>query len=421
MPARTFAVIPAAGLSRRMGQPKLLIDIHGRTVIARLLTALRAAGVDQIVVVGRRHDQALWDAVDANSVLSVRPAVDPPDMRASVEQALHAIRQQFAPSDDDCWLLIPADHPVLDPQVIQEVINEWQKSPTRIVIPTHYGERGHPTAIPWRVAADVFAMPADRGLNWLIRSRPEQVREWPTDNSAVLCDLDTPDDLARLAKVILDGGTAPALGPAPLKQHVGGVIVCGGKSTRMGRPKLALPFGDEVMLQRVVRILRQVVSPIVVVAAHEQELPPLPDEILVVRDEYPDLGPLAGIATGLGALRGHAEAAYVTSCDVPLLKPEFIRRLIEQLETHAAIVPCDDEHAHVLAAVYRVELESLARQLLTEQRRRPLFLIEHSNALRIPTAQLRTVDPQLDSLRNVNTPEDYEAALRGLKTSTSRE
>lgn len=415
MSARTFAVIPAAGLSRRMGQPKLLIEINGQTVIARLLTALRAAGVDQIVLVGRCHDWALWDAVDTASVFSVRPPVDPPDMRASVEHALHAIRETFAPSDDDCWLLIPADHPVLDPQVIREVINTWQTSPTQIVIPTHHGERGHPTALPWRVAADVFAMPADRGLNWLIRSMPEQVREWPTANSAVLCDLDTPDDLARLAEVAVRI-TAPVRCPPP---RVGGVIVCGGKSTRMGQPKLSLPFGNEVMLQRVSRILSQVVSPIVVVAAHEQQIPPLPDEILVVRDEYLDQGPLAGIATGLAALRDRADAAYVTSCDVPLLKPEFIRRLIEQLETHAAIVPSDDEHTHVLAAVYRVELESLARRLLNEQRRRPLFLIEQSHALRIPTASLRAVDPQLDSLRNLNTPEDYAAALRRFEATAS--
>ena len=57
---------------------------------------------------------------------------------------------------------------------------------------------------------------------------------------------------------------------------VGGIVLCGGQSSRMGRPKALLPFGPEVMLERVVRILSAVARPIVVVAAPDQELPPLP-------------------------------------------------------------------------------------------------------------------------------------------------
>ncbi|NQV25999.1 MAG: molybdenum cofactor guanylyltransferase, partial [Rhodopirellula sp.] len=115
------------------------------------------------------------------------------------------------------------------------------------------------------------------------------------------------------------------------EMSVGGIVLCGGHSTRMGRPKFSLPFGDEVLLQRVCRILSEVVSPIVVVAAADQELPSLPENVRVVRDEYDSLGPLAGIATGLDALRKDADAAFVTSCDAPLLRSEFVRRLIELL------------------------------------------------------------------------------------------
>jgi molybdopterin-guanine dinucleotide biosynthesis protein A len=65
----------------------------------------------------------------------------------------------------------------------------------------------------------------------------------------------------------------------------GGIVLCGGKSTRMGVPKATLPFGPETMLQRVVRLLGTVVSPVVVVAAQGQPLPKLPDEITVTHDE----------------------------------------------------------------------------------------------------------------------------------------
>ena len=79
---------------------------------------------------------------------------------------------------------------------------------------------------------------------------------------------------------------------------VGGIVLCGGKSTRMGVPKATLPFGPETMLQRVVRLLGTVVSPIIVVAAREQPLPELPDDVRVTRDEREERGPLEGSAPG---------------------------------------------------------------------------------------------------------------------------
>src|SRR5258708_40158782 len=102
---------------------------------------------------------------------------------------------------------------------------------------------------------------------------------------------------------------------------VGGVGLGGGKSSGMGLAKATLPFGPELMLQRVVRLLSSVVQPIVVVAAPSQELPPLPGGILIARDEREARGPLQGLLAGLTAIAPHAEAAYATSCDVPLLAP----------------------------------------------------------------------------------------------------
>ena len=180
----------------------------------------------------------------------------------------------------------------------------------------------------------------------------------------------------------------------------------------MGRPKFSLPFGNEVLLQRVCRILAEVVSPVVVVAASDQELPALPENVTVARDEYDSLGPLAGIATGLDALSQQAEAAFVTSCDAPLLQPTFVQRLIELLGDHDVAAPTDGQYDHVLAAVYRTNLADHARRLLAEERRRPLFLLQESNSLRIHVDELRGVDPNLDSLRNMNTPEDYEEVLK---------
>ena len=195
-------------------------------------------------------------------------------------------------------------------------------------------------------------------------------------------------------------------------QSVGGIVLCGGRSSRMGRPKLALPFGSELMLPRVVRILSEVVSPVVVVAAPDQDVPPLPNEVRVVRDEQEYLGPLAGMVAGFGALGGEVDAAYVSSCDVPLLLPEFIREMIRRLGLHELSVPREGDFHHPLAAVYRTSLLDRVRQLVSENRLRPLFLIQQSDSVEVPVDELRGVDPQLQSLRNVNRPEDYETVLQ---------
>ncbi|MHC4875356.1 MAG: molybdenum cofactor guanylyltransferase [Planctomycetota bacterium] len=192
----------------------------------------------------------------------------------------------------------------------------------------------------------------------------------------------------------------------------GVVILCGGHSRRMGQPKALLPFGDELMLQRVCRILGEVVPHLFVVAAQDQELPELATNVTIVRDEYESQGPLAGIATGLGAARSTCDAVFVTSCDVPLLKPAFVERMFDLLANHAAAVPTDGEHVHVLSGAYRTSLEDAARQLLNNDRRRPLFLVEECNSLLVPEAELKDVDPELHSLQNTNTPDEYLAALK---------
>lgn len=189
-------------------------------------------------------------------------------------------------------------------------------------------------------------------------------------------------------------------------------MLCGGRSSRMGQPKLTLPFGDEPMLVRVVRILRTTVSPIVVVAAPGQEVPPLPSDVRILRDEQEHLGPLAGMSVGLQALAGEVDAAFVSSCDVPLLRPEFVAEMIRRLSGHDLVVPKEGDFYHPLAAVYRTSLAERTRQLVAAQRLRPLFLIQASDSVEVSVDELRAVDPQLQSLRNLNRPEDYEEALR---------
>lgn len=179
----------------------------------------------------------------------------------------------------------------------------------------------------------------------------------------------------------------------------------------MGRPKAWLPFRGELMLPRIVRLLSEVVSPVVVVAAPGQEVPPLPAEVALMRDEVNDRGPLQGMATGLKALAGQCAAAYVSSCDAPLLRPEFIHRMIDLLQENDICVPRVGDHDHPLAAVYRLSVLNLIERLLTQNRLRPVFLFEEARMRIVEAADLVEVDPEMVSLRNVNTIMDYCAAL----------
>jgi molybdopterin-guanine dinucleotide biosynthesis protein A len=194
--------------------------------------------------------------------------------------------------------------------------------------------------------------------------------------------------------------------------NVGGIVLCGGQSRRMGRPKAWLPFAGEIMLPRVVRLLGEVVAPIVVVAAPEQDVPPLPAGVAVVRDEEKGRGPLQGLAAGLDALRGRVDAAYLSSCDVPLLRAAFVRRLIELLGDQAICVPRVGEHHHPLAAVYRIAVVDAVTRLLAEDRLRPFFLFEAVATRVVGPEDLAEADPTFQTLRNLNTPEEYQAAVR---------
>jgi molybdenum cofactor guanylyltransferase len=197
-----------------------------------------------------------------------------------------------------------------------------------------------------------------------------------------------------------------------MSRRIGGIVLCGGRSRRMERPKAWLPFGNELMLQRVVRLLGTVVEPLVVVAAPEQDTPPLPAAVTIVRDEAKGRGPLQGLAAGLTALEGQADAAYVSSCDVPFLRPQFVRRLIELLGERNICVPRVGEFHHPLAAVYRCGVLPTVRRLLAEDRLRPFFLFEAEPTRVVAAEELVDVDPTFQSLRNLNTPADYEEALR---------
>ena len=190
------------------------------------------------------------------------------------------------------------------------------------------------------------------------------------------------------------------------------LILCGGASRRMGRPKAWLPFGNETLLGRAARLVGTVASPVVVVAAPDQDLPPLPPDVQVVRDPVAHRGPLQGLASGLAALPESCDLVYTTGTDVPFLEPRWVLRLAELIGEHDLAIPYVDGFHHPLAALYRQSTVLPAVQaLLAADRLRPVFLIESVRARIVTEDELRVVDPELGTLRNLNTYGDYLTAL----------
>jgi molybdopterin-guanine dinucleotide biosynthesis protein A len=203
-----------------------------------------------------------------------------------------------------------------------------------------------------------------------------------------------------------------------MKLKAGAIILCGGESVRMGRDKAALPFGRHAtLLGQMVSILEQVMPrrQILIVAGHEQSLPIPPDGVTIMSETEAGRGPLAALVFGLQRLPFGVDAAFVCGCDAPLLKPEFVDRLLELGQpTDEAVIPADDNRLYPLAAVYRPKCLPRLRSALAEGERSLHRALRRGHVImrEVRVEHLRDVDPNLDSLVNCNTPEEYEQALR---------
>ena len=187
----------------------------------------------------------------------------------------------------------------------------------------------------------------------------------------------------------------------------------------MGRPKAALEWHGITLLQRVVGIVGRVVDgPVVVVRAPGQELPQLPDRVVVADDAREGRGPLQGLAAGLAAVGDQAARAYVSSTDLPLLHPAFVGTVlrIAVREDVDVALPVAHGFRHPLAAAYRTSLLPSVERLIEEDRMKPAFLFESASVRELGEADLlrhrdlADADPELLSLLNVNDPAEYQRA-----------
>jgi len=186
------------------------------------------------------------------------------------------------------------------------------------------------------------------------------------------------------------------------------IVLTGGKSSRMGAAKFLLPFDGEPLIAHLVRRLANRFNDVVVVAAPEQELPPLPARIL--RDELPHQGPVGGIYYGLRAAA--EEISFVTACDAPFLNLAVVEFLLSPLGDADVGVRFWQERLQPLHAVYRRTVLPLLKQQLDAGLLRPTLFYDKVKTRVIAEAELSAVDPAGLSFINFNTPAEYQDALQ---------
>ena len=193
------AIVPAAGRSLRMGRPKLLLDLQGQPVIARVVSALVAGGVDRVIVVApppvSPEAEALARAARNAGARVVQPPSPTADMRETVEVGLEAIDPSTL-----VVLLAPGDSVGLTAGIVSAVLARFFIDPTRIVVPSHEGRRGHPLALPANLARAIRDLPEGVGVNRLLRDHERLVDLLDLAEPGLLLDLDTPEDYRRLSR-----------------------------------------------------------------------------------------------------------------------------------------------------------------------------------------------------------------------------
>lgn len=193
------AIVPAAGRSERMGRPKLILPINGRTLITRVVHALRQGGADPVVVVAPPRDApgagVLIDEADDAGAAVVVPGVRPTDMRASFELGLARLQRRHGPPE--AVVLAPADSPGITAELVAQLIVQAGNAPQFILIPTYQGKRGHPIVMPWNLALKSRALPGGVGLNALVALHADEIVELEVAEPGTLDDLDTPEDYQR--------------------------------------------------------------------------------------------------------------------------------------------------------------------------------------------------------------------------------
>lgn len=198
----TLAIVPAAGASRRIGRPKLLLPYGTSTIMASLASALRAGGASPVVIVTAPDDTELQEHARAfGAVVAVNP--DPErGMLSTIQEGLAALggADRLA-QRGEVVLVAPADLPAVRPGTVAELLWRRTAAGAPLAVPAYHGQRGHPLAIAPDLLPEIATLDLSIGLKQLLERHAASVLEVPVDDPGAVRDVDTPEDYQGLSPV----------------------------------------------------------------------------------------------------------------------------------------------------------------------------------------------------------------------------
>jgi molybdenum cofactor cytidylyltransferase len=183
------AIVLAAGESRRMGAPKLLLPLRGGSILRTVLDSVRRCRVGEILLVTGANREAIENEARGPSIRFVFNPSFAEGMLSSVVAAFGAL-----PPDTDAALVFLGDQPSIDPSVVDELLDAHARTGRGLVVPTFEGRRGHPLLIDAKYRDAVLALDRAIGLRGLLRDHPDDVLEVSVAFPGILRDIDTPED-----------------------------------------------------------------------------------------------------------------------------------------------------------------------------------------------------------------------------------
>ncbi len=204
-PSRSYAIIPAAGRSERMGRSKLLLSWRrggdaNSTLLAHVLRAWTTSRVQRTVIVIRTDADPAVKQICHSHDVEVVTADNPADMKASCLLGLQHLARHDSSGSDDRFFVCPVDIPGITSGVVDRLIGEGERGdtagePARVIVPTYQGRRGHPVLFPWTMASQIELLNADQGINFLVDRAAVAEVEFPVAPEK-MADIDTPEEYA---------------------------------------------------------------------------------------------------------------------------------------------------------------------------------------------------------------------------------
>lgn len=186
------AIIPAAGRSTRMGQPKALLDADGDSFLGRILSSLREGGADPLLVVVRDSQDPIALAAKGMGGTVVQNPDPGPGPISSLQAGLRALSPE-----PDAVLFAPVDHPLFAPETVRAICRTFRETGAPLVIPAFEGWRGHPVLFSRRLFPELMEDDLPEGARSVVRRYLEERVQLPVDDPGILADIDTPEEYRR--------------------------------------------------------------------------------------------------------------------------------------------------------------------------------------------------------------------------------